>query len=590
MSTAASIAASAMVIQTVVRNVLPYELQAYIFKNIKGFFKSFSFQITLIVEEFDGLTGNQIYRSAEIYLSTKISSSTKLYRVSMAEKETKIAVSMAKNHETIDTFDGVQFKWRQVTRQVDSKHIAFQGHSSKVRSEIRSFELTFHKKHKEKVLNSYLPFIVKESKRLTEEKKTLKLYTLNYDHMRRYGAETWQPINLDHPANFETLAMHIELKTMIMEDLERFVKRKDYYRRVGKAWKRGYLLYGPPGTGKSSLIAAMANYLSFDIYDLELTCILNNSDLRRILIATGNRSILVVEDIDCSLESQERQTEPGPAAFLKPNRASQVTLSGLLNFIDGLWSSCGDERIIVFTTNHKDRLDPALLRPGRMDVHIHMSHCSPCGFNTFAANYLGITDHPLISKTREILDKISVTPAEVGEQLLKNEDPEAALLGLIDYLQTKKEEEAEIQAGVSFSSELTLVIEDYDGLNHNLLYKAAELYLEPTTPPDTTRISVTMPTKGGKFSLSLKKNEEIIDNFNGVQVKWASGWRGDMWQSLNLDHPATFQTLAMDSGLKKHILEDLKRFVKRKEYYKRVGQAWKRDTSCLVLLAQGSQA
>ncbi|XVE66994.1 hypothetical protein DITRI_Ditri08aG0124900 [Diplodiscus trichospermus] len=444
MSTAASIAASAMVIQSVARNLLPYELQAYIFRNI--FFKYFYSQITLIVEEYDGLTRNQIYKAADIYLGTKISYSTKLYRVNMAEKETKIVVSMARNQETVDNFDGVQFKWRQVTRQVDFKHMTFQGQSSKVQSEVRSFELTFHKKHKEKVLNSYLPFVLKESKRLTEEKKTLKLHTLNQDHMRRYGTETWQSITLDHPANFETLAMNIELKKMIMEDLERFVKRKDYYRRIGKAWKRGYLLYGPSGTGKSSLIAAMANYPSFDIYDLELTGILNNSDLRRILIATGNRSILVVEDIDSSLESHERRTEPQPATALQPNKANQVTLSGLLNFIDGLWSSCGDERIIVFTTNHKDRLDPALLRPGRMDVHIHRSHCSPCGFNTLAANYLGITDHPLISQTRELLDKIAMTPAEVGEQLLKNDDPEAALHGLIDYMQAKKKKEARIQS------------------------------------------------------------------------------------------------------------------------------------------------
>ncbi|OMO75610.1 hypothetical protein COLO4_25973 [Corchorus olitorius] len=411
MSTAASIAASAMVIQTVTRN--------------------------------------QIYRAAEIYLGTKISPSTKLYRVSMPEKETKIAVSMAKNQETMDTFNGVQLKWRQVTRQVESTYIAMQG-ASKIRSEIRSFQLSFHKKHKEKVLNSYLPFILKESKRLIQEKKTLKLHTLNQDHLRRYGgnSETWQRINLDHPATFGTLAMNTELKTMIMEDLERFVKRKEYYRRVGKAWKRGYLLYGLPGTGKSSLIAAMANYLNFDIYDLELTDIHSNSDLRRILIATGNRSILVVEDIDCSLELPERQIEPRPAAAaaLKPRKASQVTLSGLLNFVDGLWSNCGDERIIVFTTNHKDRLDPALLRPGRMDVHIHMSYCSPCGFNTLAANYLGITDHPLISKTRELLDNILVTPAEVGEQLLKNEDPEAALQGLIDFLEEKTVEKPEIQS------------------------------------------------------------------------------------------------------------------------------------------------
>jgi chaperone BCS1 len=51
-----------------------------------------------------------------------------------------------------------------------------------------------------------------------------------------------------------------------------------------------------------------------------------------------------------------------------------VTLSGLLNFIDGLWSSCGGERIIVLTTNHVERLEPALVRSGRMDRHVEMSY------------------------------------------------------------------------------------------------------------------------------------------------------------------------------------------------------------------------
>ncbi|KAJ7967339.1 AAA-ATPase [Quillaja saponaria] len=436
-STAASVAASAMVIRSIAQDLLPFDLRYHIFMGIKGLVKYFSSQITLIIEEIDGLASNQIYRAAKIYLSTKVSSSTQTYRVSLPDNETKISISMAKNQEVIDIFQGIQFKWRQVSRQVEAGHMGLLGQSSRVQSEIHSFELSFHKKHKEMVLDIYFPFILKQSKSVKEERKTLKLHTLDSDHMRRYTGDAWRSIKLDHPATFDTLAMDLEMKKTIIDDLERFVKRKDYYRRVGKAWKRGYLLYGPTGTGKSSLVAAMANHLNFDIYDLELTSINTNSELRRLLIATGNRSILVVEDIDCSIELQDRQGPPNP---LRPSRASQVTLSGLLNFIDGLWSSCGDERIVVFTTNHKDRVDPALLRPGRMDVHIHMSYCSPCGFTTLAANYIGITDHSLFFEIAELLLKIPVTPAEVGGQLLKNDDPDTALSGLIGFLKAKKRE------------------------------------------------------------------------------------------------------------------------------------------------------
>ena len=116
-----------------------------------------------------------------------------------------------------------------------------------------------------------------------------------------------------------------------------------------------------------------------------------------------------------------------------------MTLSGLLNFIDGLWTSCGDERIIVFTTNHKDRLDPALLRPGRMDMHIHMSYCTPSGFKILASNYLRIESHCLFTEIEGLIKEVEATPAEVAEELMKSEDPDIALAGLVAFLQQKKQ-------------------------------------------------------------------------------------------------------------------------------------------------------
>ncbi|XLR20948.1 hypothetical protein S83_048860, partial [Arachis hypogaea] len=205
--------------------------------------------------------------------------------------------------------------------------------------------------------------------------------------------------------------------------LNLFLRRKEYYKRVGKAWKRGYFLYGPPGTGKSSLIAATANYLRFDIYDLDLKEVQFNSDLRRLLIGTGSKSILAIEDIDCSVQLHNRKDADGT------DDDDKVTLSGLLNFIDGLWSSCGEERIVICTTNHKERLDPALLRPGRMDLHIH----------TLASNYLRIQNHhhPMFDDIQGLLDKVNATPAEIAGELMKSENVDIALKGLINFLQSK---------------------------------------------------------------------------------------------------------------------------------------------------------
>ncbi|KAI3499997.1 hypothetical protein L1887_35812 [Cichorium endivia] len=94
---------------------------------------------------------------------------------------------------------------------------------------------------------------------------------------------------------------------------------------------------------------------------LEMREVRGNSDLRKLLIGTKNRSIIAIEDIDaCGVGLQNWETENDSPKSNDDD--DKISLSGLLNFVDGLWSSCGDERIIVFTTNHKERLDPALFK------------------------------------------------------------------------------------------------------------------------------------------------------------------------------------------------------------------------------------
>lgn len=88
----------------------------------------------------------------------------------------------------------------------------------------------------------------------------------------------------------------------LFDDPDIFISRKEYYKRVGKAWKSG--LYGPPGTGKLSLIAAMADYPKFDVYDLDLKEVQSNSAFSKLLIGTSSRSILVFEDAVTSFESK----------------------------------------------------------------------------------------------------------------------------------------------------------------------------------------------------------------------------------------------------------------------------------------------
>lgn len=303
----ASVAASTMLVRSISNELIPQELRSYLSSAIRHLFTPLSSDLTLVVDEFSGMTRNQLFDAADLYLRTKLPPSTSRLRVSKLPRQKSIAVAIDKGELVLDEFETFRLKWRLVHTEPKNNHSG----------EKRHFELTFNKKFKDRVLESYLPYVLFRANLIKQEDKVIKLYNREcpYDETEDGSGGgcggIWGSINLEHPATFETLAMEPEMKRAIIEDLDRFIRRKDFYKKVGKAWKRGYLLYGPPGTGKSSLIAAMANYLKFDVYDLELTSIYSNSELRRTLLSTSNRSILVIEDIDCSVDLQNRQYDDG---------------------------------------------------------------------------------------------------------------------------------------------------------------------------------------------------------------------------------------------------------------------------------------
>ncbi|KAI8542533.1 hypothetical protein RHMOL_Rhmol08G0144800 [Rhododendron molle] len=433
----ASLSASFLLFQTMFNQFLPNKAQQFILSAFQYYLSpQLSSNVTLIIEEnINGLTRNELFEASETYLFTKVSSSSaEKLKVSKGSRDQNFTTRFAQCEQIFDSFGGMELKWRFHCQESRKD---WKSEDDRASERQYWFELSFHKEHRDKVLESYLGFILSKAKALKNEKKVVKLYTLA--QCSTYGVAKWDSMNFEHPSNFNTLAMDPDMKRDIIEDLDRFVRRKEFYKKVGKAWKRGYLLYGPPGTGKSSLIAAMANYLKFDVYDLQLSDLNSDSYLRKVLLATTNRSILVIEDIDCSVDrttnAQFQCVAGGGHGEL------QLTLSSLLNFIDGLWSSCGDERIIIFTTNHKDRLDPALLRPGRMDMHIHMSYCSFQGFKLLASNYLDINNHHgLFGQIEGLMENTEVTPAEVAEELMKSEDADIALSGVVNFLKRKKVE------------------------------------------------------------------------------------------------------------------------------------------------------
>ncbi|TYH44616.1 hypothetical protein ES332_D11G207500v1 [Gossypium tomentosum] len=436
LSAYASISAMAMLIRTILNELVPERMRNYITSKIYDLTAAyFSSEFTFVIEDRWHASDNQMFRAAELYLPTIIGPSSDSILVGFDESSDPTEPpkrSIPVDCTITDDFQGIRLKWTLSSIETKKYYVPNK----------RFFSLTCKKSDRERVEQRYFPYINKTAQAILSKSESLNIYTYEQD------CSKWEP------ATFDTLAMEPDLKEFIMKDLDSFVERKEFFENVGRAWKRGYLLYGPPGTGKSSLVAAIANYMRYNVYDLQFQSVRNDSDLRRVLTSTTNRSILLIEDIDCSTKVTNDRTKVEENCEEEENDELKhpygtdpgVTLSGLLNFIDGLWSSCGNERIIIFTTNHKEKLDPALLRPGRMDVHIYMGYCSPAGFRKLAASYLGIKDDKLFGRIDDMIKSVEVTPAEVAQQLMISNEPKVALESLIKFLNTKKDiEEAAVE-------------------------------------------------------------------------------------------------------------------------------------------------
>nr|GEW23195.1 AAA-ATPase ASD, mitochondrial-like [Tanacetum cinerariifolium] len=448
-----SLLASVMFVWAIIQQYFPYNIRNFLDKYSQRFFTYFYPYIQITFNELTGerFKRSEAYAAIETYLSKTSSMQAKRLKADVINNNTQpLSLSMDDHEEVSDEFNGVKVYWASGKNIQKSQTISYYPNTD----EKRYYKLTFHKKHRQLIVGDYLNHVLKQGREIKVRNRLRKLYTNN-------GSQ-WSHVVFEHPASFQTLAMDPFKKQEIIDDLTTFSKSEEFYNRIGRAWKRGYLLYGPPGTGKSTMIAAIANFLNYDIYDLELTAVKDNTELRRLLIETSSKSIIVIEDIDCSMdltgqrkndtkedeEESDRNTNRSKQP-MKPKESdsssSKVTLSGLLNFVDGLWSACGGDRLIVFTTNHVEKLDPALIRRGRMDKHIELSYCGFEAFKVLARNYLYLEDHVLYDKVRELLEETNMTPADVAENLMPKispADPERCLKGLIDALVEAKEEEA----------------------------------------------------------------------------------------------------------------------------------------------------
>ncbi|KIV80297.1 hypothetical protein PV11_07810 [Exophiala sideris] len=239
-----------------------------------------------------------------------------------------------------------------------------------------------------------------------EKERSLTIIRRPYDG--GYGGKsTWSRLTSKPRRGLDTVILDAGKKEQVLADVEEYMDETtmNFYASHGIPYRRGYLFHGPPGVGKTSFALALASKFNLDVYNLTLLDHnLTDSDLISLLNQLPGRSLLLLEDIDTaglnrkgksttSRRRNRRMRGPGgpmgAVASTKKDDAdaielsdeeadsattSRVTLSGLLNAIDGVAAPEG--HVLIMTTNKPDELDDALVRAGRISVRVGFKNAS----------------------------------------------------------------------------------------------------------------------------------------------------------------------------------------------------------------------
>ena len=248
------------------------------------------------------------------------------------------------------------------------------------------------------IKKSGLPLVVvtrrkEEGKQVFKETETLtfKLFSLTESPIHRFFAEVTKIRESTGPFVYSCShsywsksgrPKHVmtplgEGAEQFMDEIETFLSRREEYKKKGVSYKRGFVLYGGPGTGKSSVVAYAANRFGMNVYLLNSETIAKFEENRED-IKPG--SIILIEDIDMTVAGSSRKNiigseadsdqAPETDAEIAAKIISQETIRDFLNTLDGICEFEGS--IIVATTNKPNVLDPALVRPGRLDCSIEI--------------------------------------------------------------------------------------------------------------------------------------------------------------------------------------------------------------------------
>lgn len=261
---------------------------------------------------------------------------------------------------------------------------------------------------------------------------------------------TWTPLGEPKRKRpLESVVLAPGTSAGILSDMTSFLAAREWYLDRGIPYRRGYLLHGPPGTGKTSFVQALAGHLDFSIAMLSLSQTgLHDDLLNRLLLNLPPKTIVLLEDADAAFVNRRARDGDGYSG-------ASVTFSGLLNALDGVASA--EERIVFMTTNHVERLDAALIRPGRVDVSVRLGEADEVQIGDMWDRFYGgetgseteVSDGDgdkakFLSRARDcgLVGRVSTAELQ-GLFLVNKDDPKGAIETVGDFAAEKMRRERE---------------------------------------------------------------------------------------------------------------------------------------------------
>ena len=369
----------------------------------------------LVIDSTDKL----IYNKYEEYIVNKYFDS--INKCHIIPKNSEISVMLTSNTFLTPLYD--TYKEHKINIKIDKKSSATTGENVNENCifiiDSKTADMNILKMYVKESIN----FINKsKSKLLTIYKSVTEEYTNNKE--KKYVTD-WDKIYVNTNKNFKNTIVSEYVSKNFYEDVKKFMNNEAYYAEKGVPYKRGYLLHGLPGCGKSSLVKALANEFSLDIFSIDLETI-TNENLSKLIteinyLTNNTQHILVFEDIDRS-----KIFKPHTGYYRDDyDKKDDVTIGNLINILDGIVESNG--RIVIMSANDIGNIikHKAFARPGRIDKIIELKKCDNYQIKKLFELFYPENDSNIIDKKMSSIKQL--TPAECVQNFQQNQD---------DYLQS----------------------------------------------------------------------------------------------------------------------------------------------------------